>query len=269
MIGPDPALRTLIENRSGPLRALTATAHGHGSDLTALAEGEQGTVFVKAMRNRAGGRRASLLREIALAPYLPPLAPPLEWAETGGQHGWVVGAWTAVEGRPADLRPGSTDLDRVVGVVRRVGDLPVPDGAAEWAESRWDRFAPPADVTAFRGQALLYTDWHPANFVLGARSTWLVDWSWPTVGAAYISPALLVVELVAAGHAPAEAEGVVAGCASWYEAPPTALDAFAHAHARMCRAAAGRRPGEAWLAAVARAAADWAAHRAGIPLPLS
>ncbi|WP_066953601.1 hypothetical protein [Streptomyces lushanensis] len=76
------------------------------------------------------------------------------------------------------------------------------------------------------------------------------------MGAAYISPALLVVDLVAAGHVPAEAEGVGADCPSWYEAPPMALDAFSHAHAHMCQAAAGRRPGEAWLAAVARAAAD-------------
>lgn len=258
---PDPALRALIERHTGPLKALTATEHGNDSDVTALAEGSQSTVFVKAMRNRAGGRRDSLLREIAIAPHLAQLAPQFQWAETGEEHAWVVGGWEAVDGRTADLRPGSADLGRVTGVVQQLGDLAVPGVAADWSETRWDRFAPAEDVHAFRGHALLYTDWHPANLILGTDTTWLVDWSWPTVGAAFISPALLVVELVAGGHAPAQAEAVVAHLPSWHEAAPAALDAFARAHARMYQAAAERRPEQTWLTAVAHAAASWAAHR--------
>jgi len=261
MTDPDQALRALIEHRTGPLKALTATEHGYGSDVTALAEGDAGTTFVKAMRNRAGGRRDSLLREIAIAPYLTALAPPLKWAETGDEHRWIVGGWEAVEGRPADMRPGSADLERVVEVLSRASDLPVPPVAKDWTEQRWDRFAPEEDIHALRGRALLYTDWHPNNLILGTDESWLVDWSWPTVGAAYISPALLVVQLVSGGHEPPRAEAIVTPCPAWHEAPQAAIDTFARAHARMCQAAAERRPGQAWLTAVARAATTWAAHR--------
>ncbi|MGW8387162.1 protein kinase [Streptomyces albidoflavus] len=258
----DPSLLALIERHTGPVKQLRPTEHGRGSDLTAIAETEAGAVFVKAMRDRgrAGGRRDSLLREIAVAPHLGGLAPALLWGEAGS--GWVVGGWAAAEGRPVDLRPGSADLPVVVDVVRRVGELPLPEVAEDWPEQRWDRFVAPGEEELFAGRALLYTDWHPQNFVLGPAGCWLVDWSWPTRGAAFISPALLVVELVAAGHRPAAAQGLLADCPAWSGAPAAAVDAFAAAHALMCRAAADRRPQQPWLAAVADAAECWAAHRA-------
>lgn len=255
-------LRALIEQHTGPVKRLHPTEHGGGSDLTALAETEERTVFVKAMRDRgrAGGRRDSLLREIAVAPHLGGVAPRLLWSETGGRE-WVVAAWEAVPGRAVDLRPGSADLPVVADVLRRVGELPLPETAADWPERRWDRFAA-GQEHQFAGAALLYTDWHPANFVLGNGRSWLVDWSWPMRGAAFISPALLVVELVAAGHSPTAAEALVAGCPAWVEAPAAAVEAFAAAHARMCGTAAARRPEQGWLAGVADAAERWAAHRA-------
>ncbi|MEU2890458.1 MULTISPECIES: protein kinase family protein [Actinomycetes] len=259
---PDPSLLALIEQHTGPVKRLHPTEHGGGSDLTAVAETEERTVFVKAMRDRgrAGGRRDSLLREIAVAPHLAGVAPQLLWSETGGRE-WVVAAWEAVQGRAADLRPGSADLPVVADVLRRVGELPLPETAADWPERRWDRFAA-GQEHQFAGAALLYTDWHPGNFVVGEGRSWLVDWSWPTRGAAFISPALLIVELVSAGHAPGAAEELVRDSPAWTEAPTDAVDVFAVAHARMCRTAAACRPEQTWLAAVADAAACWARHRA-------
>jgi hypothetical protein len=59
--------------------------------------------------------------------------------------------------------------------------------------------------------------------MIGDRRTWIVDWpSWPTVGAAFIDPACLVVQLIAAGHTAEQAEARAAECKGWANANPGA-----------------------------------------------
>jgi hypothetical protein len=97
--------------------------------------------------------------------------------------------------------------------------------------------------------------------MIGEQRTWAVDWSWPTRGAAFIDPACLVVQLIAAEHTPEAAEAWAAGCTAWAGADPKAVDAFAAATVRMYWRFAKRKPDESWLTAMAVAAEEWTTYR--------
>lgn len=252
-----PGLSNLLRERLGEVE-LRPAERGFSSDFTGIAEGAHGRAFVKAMRHREGGRLASLRREEQIAPHLRGIAPGLLWSAECDQ--WVALGFEVADGRCTNFAPGSPDLPAVVSAIERIGSLPLPDVAREWHETRWDRFTRDPDERALlRGNALLHTDINPSNFLLGDRM-WVVDWAWPTRGAALINPACFVVQLVSAGHSAAEAEKWAEGCAAWCGANPRALDAFAVATTRMYRSFAQRR-GATWLTAMADAAEAWATHR--------
>lgn len=175
---------------------------------------------------------------------------------------WVALGFEWVEGRASDFAPDSADLPVVVDILNRIGELDLPEVAQAWPETRWNRFAvDKAEAALLQGEALLYTDIHPSNLLIGDQNTWAVDWSWPTHGAAFIDPPCLVVQLIATGHSAESAESWASGCSAWADANPRAIDAFAAATLRMNRAFAARNPDAAWLRAMADAAQAWVAHR--------
>jgi hypothetical protein len=100
-----------------------------------------------------------------------------------------------------------------------------------------------------------------SNLLIGEGRSWVVDWSWPTRGAGLIDPAMFVLQLVAAGHTPRDAEAWASRCPAWANADPGAIDAFSVAYVRMNRHRALRRPDESWLGDMAKPAGTWAAHR--------
>ncbi|GAA4235766.1 hypothetical protein GCM10022254_43760 [Actinomadura meridiana] len=256
---PGPVgLAEALYPHTGALTTVEPTESGFSSDLTALVTGENGAWFVKAVRNRPGGRRDSLARERLINPWVHPISPAVQWQAENPK--WIVLGFEIVCGRHADLTAGSADLHLVVELLNRIGELPLPEVAADWHENRWDRYTDRPEL--LRGDTLLYTDIHLSNIIIGDR-TWAVDWAWPTRGAAVIDPALLVIQLVAAGHSPDQAEGWVSACPAWKDADPEVIDVFADANASMYRAFADRRPDATWLGAMATATRAWAHHRAG------
>ncbi|SDG22738.1 hypothetical protein SAMN05421505_102319 [Sinosporangium album] len=254
-----PEFMELIRPHTGDVTDVRPAAGGYNSATTVLVECDKGQFFVKAVPNRPGGRRDSLIREALINPFAVPLSPAVRWQVE--DNAWIALGFEAVEGRPADFAPDSPDLPAVVGILNRIGALPLPEVVEGWPETRWDRFADLGAAALFQGRALLYTDINPGNLLIGRRDAWAVDWSWPTRGAAWIDPACLVVQLVAAGHNARSAESWAAGCASWEKADRKAVDAFAVATARMYRRAADRRPGAEWLVEMSEAAMRWADHR--------
>ncbi|WP_416972602.1 protein kinase [Streptomyces sp. 4F14] len=253
---PESAIHPLIHHHTGPITTIRRTTHGNTSDLTAVIDCANGPFFVKAVRDRPGGRRDSLLRERQVAPTLLDLSPPLLWDVEG--DGWLVLGYEAVEARHADLTPGSPDLPLVVDTVARIGRVPLPAYAHSWTETRWDRFTP--DAALLRGDALLHTDINPHNLLVAGPRVWAVDWAWPTRGAAFIDPALLVVQLIAAGHTPASAEGWASRIPTWRTADRHAVTVFAAATLRMHEAFAARKPDEEWLKAMVEACRSWTAY---------
>lgn len=97
--------------------------------------------------------------------------------------------------------------------------------ARDWHEIRWDWYAESREETElFRGDALLHADINHTNLLIGDDGSWVVDWAWPTRGAAFMDPAMLVIQLVAAGHSPEGAESRAARCNAWVDADPKAVD---------------------------------------------
>lgn len=260
-IDPDPRLMALIEPHTGKVRAIQPPrGRGFSSDLTAIVECEQGPFFIKAMRNRPGGRRDSLLREKEVNPFVQSVSPRLMWDAEDGE--WIALGFEPVVGRSSNFAPDSPDLPLVVDLLNRIGDLQLPEVARGWRETRWDGFAADdAEAVLFRGDALLHTDVNPENVIIGDQRARIVDWSWPTRGASLIDPSTLVVQLVASGHSPESAESWAARCTAWQNADPKAIDAFAAAEVRMLWSFAMRKPEEAWRRAMAEAAERWSTHR--------
>jgi len=257
---PGPEFLALIRPHTGDVSHIAPPEGlGFSTDLVAVVEGEKGSFFVKAMKNLPGGRRDQMLREKVINPYVRSLAPALLWCAEDDE--WIVLGFERVRAREMDFTPASADLPVVVELLNRVHDLELPEVAREWPETRWDWYADKGASDLFRGDTLLHADINPANLLVGEGRSWVVDWSWPTRGAAFIDPAVLVVQLISADHTPADAEAWASKCTAWTNADPRAIDAFATADARMNRRRALRKPDERWLTAMAEAAEAWAAHR--------
>ncbi|MBB5103037.1 protein kinase [Streptomyces spectabilis] len=215
------------------------------------------------MKNRTGGRRTSILRERAISGHLQGLSPALRWVAEN--EAWIVLGFALAEGRRADFSPESADLETVTALLVRIGELSLPDVAHDWADKRWDRYTTgEEEAEMFRGNTLLHTDINPSNILIGENAAWVVDWAWPGRGAAFIDPALLVVQLIAAGHVPAAAESWAARCPGWEAADPKAIDAFASATQRMYHQCALNSEAE-WLRAMETAAQSWLTYRLGRP----
>jgi Ser/Thr protein kinase RdoA (MazF antagonist) len=152
----------------------------------------------------------------------------------------------------------------VTHAIDRISDIPLPPAAHDWPETRYDRYAN-GTAALLAGGTLLHGDINPDNLLIGPDGhVTIVDWSWPTHGAAFIDPACLAVQLIAAGHTPAQAEQWAAQCTAWREAAPAALDAFSATTLRMYQRFEQLAP-EPWRKAMTAAAASWAQHRGQIP----
>jgi hypothetical protein len=89
---------------------------------------------------------------------------------------------------------------------------------------------------------------------------WIIDWAWPTRGAAYIDAACFLIRAMAVGHSASQAEELAARCPGWSQAPPGAIDIFARASARLYEEIARDDP-QPFKQRLADVAHDWSCHR--------
>lgn len=251
-------VRGLIEKQTGPVLAAEPVTDGLNSEIAVVVHTSVGAAFVKGLR--CNHRWVwTQQREAEINPYVHQVAPRLLWhVETDG---WNLLGFEHVDGRRADYSPESPDLAKVVRVMRQLGEIPCPDLPLRLAQQRWSSYTD--DPELFTGDHLLHTEWSPGNVVINDAAH-LVDWAWPTRGAAWIDPACWVVWLVASGHSPRTAENWAAQIPAWHSAPREALDAFARAQAGMWDGIAQDGP-ESWIERMANAAAQWAEHRSTKP----
>jgi hypothetical protein len=255
------SVRLAIEARTGRVRAVRTVDAGLNSQLAAVLETDAGAVFVKGLRvDHPGVVRQG--REATINPFVRAVAPQLLWHEQAA--GWDVLAFEHVDGvRHADYRPGSPDLPRVIDAMHRLAVIGCPDLPVKQARQRWVGYVDrEADLELLDGDALLHTDFNPLNILVGPDRVWIIDWAWPTRGAAFIDAACFLIRAMAAGHSASQAEALVAGCPGWQAAPSAAIDVFALASARLYDEIARNdpQPFKRLLASVTR---EWVCHRLG------
>jgi len=254
------ATREAVEARTGPIYAAATADKGLNSEIAATLDTGAGRIFVKGM-NTDHPRAWTQDREATINPFVAPLAPRLFWQIDDGT--WDLLGFEHLDGRPADYRPQSDDLPLVAEAIITLSGVRAPvDLELKHIEQRLaDYIDDPADAGLLRGETLLHTDWHPDNVLIVDNAARVVDWAWPTRGAAWIDAACWVVWLTSAGHTPADAEQWAAKTPSWSTAPRRALDVFATAQERLWAGIAADAPDIAWIQDLAAAASRWAAYR--------
>ncbi|WP_106977132.1 aminoglycoside phosphotransferase [Streptomyces sp. NRRL S-920] len=253
--------RQAIADKAGPVHAARTADGGLNSGIAAFLDTDQGPVFVKGIptgHSQAPAQR----REAAINPHLPRACPRLYWhIETAG---WDLLGYEVLPGRHADYSTCSPDLSLVAGALAELQNTTVPpDLLIKAAEQRWAAYAPPGTAALFAGDTLLHTDLAPHNVIVDDRAH-IIDWAWPTRGAAWIDPAILILRLLEAGHTLVEADAFANRFASWRTAPAEAKEAFAAANAATWREIA-RADAAPWKAVMAAHAVALHAHLQAAP----
>ena len=75
-------------------------------------------------------------------------------------------------------------------------DLPVKLARRHWAVY----IGREADLDLLDRDALLHTDFNPLSILLAPDRVWIIDWAWPTRGAAFIDAAFFLIRAMAADH---------------------------------------------------------------------
>lgn len=248
------AVRTAVRHRTGPIDEVAPVQAGLNAGLAATLHTGREPVFIKAIPTD-NSQAATQQREADINPYVAPVAPRLLWRITTA--GWDILGFEHIDGRHADLAPGSPDLPKIAEALTRLHTIAVTDVPLRRFEDRWtDHLGSTADRTYLSGNALLHTDLNPGNILITADAARITDWAWPTRGPSWIDPACLALWLIHAGHTPPQAEAWIRhlpACATLDEA---ALDMFTAANARLWTEIADNDP-SSWKQAIAARAQYW------------
>jgi hypothetical protein len=111
------------------------------------------------------------------------------------------------------------------------------------------------------GPVLMHSDWTPDSVLIAEHRAWLIEWAWPTLGAAWTDPSCWVLRLMApGGHTAHQAEKQAGRLPAFRDADPGSIDLFAAANVRLWVEVAGSSP-SAWTAKMAQVARSWSEYR--------
>jgi hypothetical protein len=247
-------VQELIEQQVGPFNVVKHVPEGRNSEVSVIIRTGDDTTFVKG--RRADHPRAwTQERERVINPAVQPVAPRVKWSVHN--ETWDLTGFEYIHGRHADYSPCSADLPKIVDTLQRLQKIPCPDVELKRAEQRWASYTDTPELLI--GPGLLHTEWTPGNVLVSDRA-YLVDWAWPTRGAAWIDPACWIVWLISSGHSPSSAEYWAAKIPSWPSATASSLDEFARIQARMW-AGIAEESSEPWTKSLATASLLWSSHR--------
>lgn len=256
----DATLTDAISARTGPILAGRSVTAGKNSPLAAVLLTRNGTVFVKGLPS---DHRMVITqaREAAAAPLVKGISPQLLWQFD--EAGWNVLGYEYVNGRSADYRPGSPDIDLIVGLMRTLSAIQIPAGPGPWKpiQTRLRTYVDdPADAAAFAGQTLTHTDWMPDNIIVSRGRAWLIDWAWATPAQSWTDPASWLIKLIAHGHTITAAEAFATRLPAYAAADPAHIAAFARANVNLWNEIEHDNP-IPWTTTMASATRAWAQHR--------
>jgi hypothetical protein len=251
-------VRIAIEVQAGAVHYVDTISSGLNASFTACLYTDTGLTFAKGV---SGDQAAAQRREAGINRNVQPIAPRLLWEVESAN--WHILGFEHLDGRVADLSPGSTDLPGVAGVLDQLAELKAPHNSCRRIEDRWADAAQCAGVAAelLAGEHLLHTDLNPHNILITDTETRIVDWSWPTLGAAWIDTACAALWLIAEGHTPADAESWASKRAMWAATTPEQIDVFTTINAVLWGQIAEAEP-RFWKRNLHEAARAWATYRA-------
>lgn len=246
---PD-AVRSAAQAHVGTITTAREVARGQSSDMALVLRGEAGDVFLKGVRG-VSPRMRWLRNEAEAGVLAAGLAPRVRFSEDVDADGasWLVTGFEYVEGRPADLSPGSADLALVGRTLARIAALPggtSPPLATRWASADWwAKLAAedPSQVEGWdldelgnwcratsesvAGDTLVHTDLHEGQFMIEGDSVRVIDWGRPASGASWVDTAFLVIRLIAAGHTAQQAEAWANSLPTWEGCTSDSATSFA------------------------------------------
>lgn len=243
--------RRAVEQHTGPIERAETAAAGANSGIAATLHTATGNLFVEGVPSEHPQARTQQ-READIAPTCPPPAP-----ACCGAYRQRAGTSSATNAhqpprrllprvpRPAPHRQRS----------RRAPEHTLPEHRTQQhAEQRWAPYLPSPEL--FAGHTLLHTDLAPHNVLITDRAH-LIEWAWPTRGAAWIDPTVLIPRLMEAGHTARQADQWArVNLPSWPIAPPAPVTAFSAANAAFWKEIA-HSDGQVWKKNMARHAHDW------------
>ncbi|MGI5530431.1 phosphotransferase [Streptomyces syringium] len=245
-------LRAAVEARTGAVVAVGTVPHGLNCATATTLTTARGSTFVKGVPLHDAEACAAQRWEAAVNPYVLDVGPRLRWRIAA--DGWELLGFEHVEGRHADLSPGSADLPMVAEMLGTAQTVRAPRGAAvpRFAD-RWTRFLGPGELRLLDGETLLHTDTHPHNLMVTDDRAYLVDWATPALGPAWVDVAYTAVRLLEADCVPDDVRKWAARFDCWTSADPRAVAAFVSANCRQWETVVGpaaARPSNARFAAL-------------------
>ncbi|MER6827566.1 phosphotransferase [Streptosporangium sp. NPDC000563] len=278
-------VRVTVEEQVGQVLKAEPVTKGLMPGLAARLHTEDNeTAFLKAVptTNLAAPlyereRRAGAV----LPPGLP--APHLRWS--GEVDGWIVLLHEYVDGRDADLSPGSPDVPLVLDTVAILNEAltPCPGGLPEVAvniaglqakaaallagelpdRAMYETALTTFSLDALEGDTLLHYDLHPGNFRIDDGRAYVIDWAFAVRGAAWVDAVMLAPRLIEAGHTPEQTEALLARVPAWQSAPADAVTGLAALWTlfRLHKARFGPEEGRGFRARAAEAGRAWVHHR--------
>lgn len=256
------ATRAAAAVHTGTVHTAHSVGNGINSGIATLLHTEYGPVFVKGVPADHPQVRTQQ-REAEINPHLPAGCPRLLWRVRTDE--WDLLGFERLTGRTADFRPGSPDLPAVVDALDRLARIPCPTLPLKSVRQRWEPYTDPDALHLLDGEHLLHTDMAPHNIIVtevdpDGPVAHLIDWAWPTRGAAWVDPAVWVLRLLVAGHTPPDADKWAARLPAWRAAPRAALLVFAHANLALWTELAEQDPDRNWKADLAGHARAWATY---------
>ncbi|MEV4747588.1 phosphotransferase [Streptosporangium sp. NPDC049248] len=190
-----------------------------------------------------------------------------------------------VDGRDADLSPGSPDVPLVLDtlVVLNEALTPCPGGFPEVAvniaglqakaaslltgelpdRAMYETALATFSLDALKGNTLLHYDLHSGNFRIDDGRSYVIDWAFAVRGAAWVDAVMLAPRLIEAGHTPERTEALLARVPAWRSAPADAVTGLAALWTlfRLYKARFGPEEGRDFRARAAEAGRAWVRYR--------